>query len=177
MVISYQSAIQSLASLRVASIGAAADMLWIHFGQLRDDGTKEVGEWALHLQCPWRFVRDGRIVLGSNDFYYRAEDGESLDRDSESRSLFLLKASLLDEFLNSEVVSVVDVHSSGAGAFELIIEDGLVFSVMPVESPEVSDGESWRLFRPSTDYPHFVYPEDDHQSEQPYAGNPQSARA
>ena len=178
----YQIAIQSLNSLRVSSIGAAADMLWVHFGEFRtvptrDGLTKEVGEWALHLQCPWRFVRNGKIILGSSDFYYQAEDGEPLKRDSNSKSLFSLKAARLNQYLHSEVVGIVDIHLSGAGAFELRMGSGVVFSVMPVESLEVSDAESWRLFQPSTDLPHFVYPEDDQQTEHANAGNPRSAGA
>lgn len=160
---SYQLAVQSLRSLRIVRVGAADDLFWVHFGDLRtvatrDGGTKEVGEWALHLQCPWRFIRNGQVVLGSSDFYYRAEDGEAMDRDSAADSLFSVKASRLDRYLSSEVVKIVDIHFSGAGAFELRMGDGLVFSAMPTESPEVSDAERWRLFQPSTDFPHFVYP-------------------
>jgi hypothetical protein len=30
----------------------------------------EVGEYALHVQCPWRITRGLDIVVGSSDLYY-----------------------------------------------------------------------------------------------------------
>jgi hypothetical protein len=45
-----------------------------HFGDLRKRDKSFVGRYALHIQCPWRIERAGRIVTGSVDFYERARD-------------------------------------------------------------------------------------------------------
>src|SRR5260370_30724506 len=35
--------------------------------------TKEVGEYALHVQCAWRIAREDRVIVGSRDLYYPAD--------------------------------------------------------------------------------------------------------
>ncbi len=37
------------------------------------------GEYALHIQCPWRIVQAGKILTGSQDFFE-----EQLDQPDES---------------------------------------------------------------------------------------------
>ncbi len=52
----------------------AADMEMFHFGErvpTTDSRGKraEVGEYSLHVQCAWRIVGPGGIVVGSRDVY------------------------------------------------------------------------------------------------------------
>jgi hypothetical protein len=51
-----------LLGLRLFVVRRAADMLVVHFGDIRPDPSGEgtVGDYALHVQCPWRF--DGPVV-------------------------------------------------------------------------------------------------------------------
>lgn len=35
-----------------------------------------VGEYALHIQCPWRVIGPGGIVVGSEDRHYPADELE-----------------------------------------------------------------------------------------------------
>src|ERR1051326_2631493 len=54
--------------------GRAAGMAMFHFGQRlkvpsRRGGTKEVGEYGLHVQCGWRVTREEKVLVGSRDLY------------------------------------------------------------------------------------------------------------
>jgi len=159
----YSDMINRLNGLRLNIVGAAADMLWISFGEQRTVADlrgkpKQVGEWALHLQCPWRFVRGGEVILASSDCYYDAEGVELLDFDSEATSMFKKNAKDLNALLELSKVTVRLVLCSEAGAFELLFDD-LKLTVLPTESENILDQEAWRLFQPSTDSPHFVFPQ------------------
>lgn len=60
-------------------LGRVTDMLWLCIGNPRTieipsyaNGTvkeKEVTDYAIHFQCEWRFVKDDKILLASNDIY------------------------------------------------------------------------------------------------------------
>jgi len=59
--------------------GRGADMQWFAFGNQRQvvghSGTsRAVGDYSLHVQCPWRIVRGDAIVVGSRDLYYPADE-------------------------------------------------------------------------------------------------------
>ena len=56
------------------SLSRAVDMLCLDLGPEVDwtsprTGPRRMPAWSLHLQTPWRFVRNGRIVLASRDIY------------------------------------------------------------------------------------------------------------
>ena len=61
------NAIESLVGMPLSKIGRAADLLWLQFGTLREVATqygeKTIGDWAIHVQTSWRFVRDAQIIL------------------------------------------------------------------------------------------------------------------
>jgi hypothetical protein len=50
-----------LIGLRLSIVRRAADMLVAHFGDIRPHSSGEgtVGDYAFHVQCPWRF--DGPV--------------------------------------------------------------------------------------------------------------------
>jgi hypothetical protein len=52
-----RTAFDVLIGLRLGIVRRAADMVVVHFGDIRPhpsgDGT--IGDYALHVQCPWRF--------------------------------------------------------------------------------------------------------------------------
>jgi len=58
-------------------------------GRLSRTGTQvDVGEYALHIQCPWHIVGPNRIVVGSEDRNYPEDESanwKDLDSDGPSR--------------------------------------------------------------------------------------------
>ena len=111
-------------------------MLWMHFGDYRtytdDRGEpREVGEWALHLQCPWRFVRSGSIVLGSADFYYYPDSDEPYDSDRGGEALFDRRANQFNRVLETGAFCVSAISCGPCGAFQLEFGSAFHFAVFP----------------------------------------------
>jgi hypothetical protein len=73
-----QKVLSPLVGMPLWSSGRAADLEWFHFGQRRTvtarGRAKEVGEYALHVQCGWRIRHGDQVVVGGRDLYYPAED-------------------------------------------------------------------------------------------------------
>ena len=154
-------ALSVLHGLRIRCVGRALDMLWIHFGDYRtycDDRGKsrEVGEWALHVQCPWRFVHSVGITLASADVYFYANRDEPYDFRAGGESVFDRKAAQLNRVLESGDFRVSSIAVGVSGTFELECNDELRFSVFPNASYQDPTGEFWRMFRPDREGPHYA---------------------
>ena len=93
-------------------------------------GTKITGEFALHLNCPWRLIGTDRRVFA--------------DDDSPSQ--------VLDDIGTPPMVCRGVVVEAG-GAFQLDFQTG---ERLIVEPGDRSSLEYWRLFRPGSDQKHFV---------------------
>ena len=87
LAVEIERALRVLIGLRLSLAGRAADMRVFHFGETRSirsrltqrDGT--VGEFALHVQCPWRIEgRDG-IVTGRADLWEPVETDRHAHED------------------------------------------------------------------------------------------------
>lgn len=152
--------LSALIGMPLWAAGRAADLAWFHFGQRRTvkdfrGNPKEVGEFALHLQCAWRIVQGDRVVVASRDLYYPA--GSNTTEVPEGFRWDVQGANRLDErlerFLQDASPFVVHVEAGLAGAFHLFLGNNVSLEVFPDDS---FDGEHWRLFRPYLDEPHFV---------------------
>lgn len=143
------------------SSGRAADLEWFQFGPrkvVKDSrgDEREVGEYALHVQCAWRIRRGDRVVVASRDLYSPREETDDRPanfnwdvqganrRDKRIAELFQNETR---EFL------VQEVEAGEAGGFTLILDDGHALDVFPDDS---LSGEHWRLFKPYAGEPHFV---------------------
>lgn len=62
-------ALRALEGLPLSAMRHAADMLVCHFGAMtaHPSGRGTIGEFALHVQCPWRLDERGRTITGSDD--------------------------------------------------------------------------------------------------------------
>jgi hypothetical protein len=140
----------------------AADMACFQFGQRRkvldrNGKEKEVGDWALHVECTWRIVQGDRVVVGRQDLYYPAEYDEDKpypedfdwDRDPNNHD------KLLGSFFEDETRKLVvrEVEVGAAGNIHIILGSGFSLEVFPSDS---LSGEHWRLFEPDRNGPHFV---------------------
>lgn len=116
--------------------GKAGSITWLQFGPRhvvadRRSGTKEVGQHALHLDCPWRWVEAWGETRADDH-----ADHAGLGHLGESSPV------------------CVSVAADDHGAIVLGFHDGSRLLVEP-DLEDTSD-EWWRLFEPSRDTPHFV---------------------
>src|SRR5215469_12834765 len=125
-----QRSLEPLIGIPLWSSGRAADLEWFHFGQRRTvtarDRTKEVGEYALHIQCAWRIRHGDRVVIGSRDLYYPREESvdpvEDFDWDVQGANR---RDKRIAELFQNETrqLMVRDVQVREAGAFTISFDN------------------------------------------------------
>ena len=119
---------------------------------------KEVGELALHVQCRWRITTESHVVVGSRDINYPAdysedqEIREGFDWDRDPNRLDKLVRVFFGHHEQGLVVQGVAVGD--AGSLQISLAEGLSLDVFPDDS---LNQEHWRLFKPDTNQPHFVF--------------------
>lgn len=154
-----------LIGLRLSIIRRAADMLVLHFGKVRahpsGDGT--VGDYALHVQCPWRLDGPKGTVTGRDELWVYAgpgeqpsgwthEDGFSL-QDRKFAGLFA-RDELTRSWVNeSDRFAVVAAKQTEHGDVIIELANRYAFRLFPASSR----GEAWRLFAPESES-HLVFP-------------------
>ena len=157
-----EKATEPLVGMPLWGCTRAADLASFQFGRRRTvagykSGPKQVGDYALHVECAWRISRADRVIVGNVDLYYPADltievplpdrgwDTGPNRRDELIRLLF-------EDGKREFMVRRVDVGS--AGALTIVMDEGLLLEVLPNDSLSL---EYWRLFRPSSDdEAHFV---------------------
>jgi hypothetical protein len=138
----------------------AADMATFAFGERRKSvtgrgGPREIGEWALHVQCAWRILQGDRIIVGDRDLAYpenyQQEDPipDEFDWDVSPNRRDQLLASL---FMGHAFV-VRSIEVGAIGSLSIRLTEGLSLDIFPNDS--VSK-EYWRLFEPDKGGLHFV---------------------
>jgi hypothetical protein len=156
-----QKALDVLIGKSLWSSGRAADLEWFSFGGRRTvkgfrGVAKEVGEYALHVHCAWRIRRGDQVVVGSRDLYVPPEGSEDRleDFNWDVQGANRRDKRIAELFQNETRQFVVkQVQVGEAGSFTVILEDEYALDVFPDDS--LSD-EHWRIFRPSSEAPHFV---------------------
>jgi hypothetical protein len=156
--------LQALVGLPLSIVRSAADMRVFHFGDVRPHhaGRGTVGEFALHVQCPWRLTRHGNVLTGSSDRWVPAPNALKVDTDDpRSGSLQDVRLAALlggyDEVTKSHVNDtgglVVESASSDLyGSADILFSDGTRLELFPDSSAE----EDWRFFKPGDRVSHFV---------------------
>ena len=143
------SALRRLIGLRMTLARNAGDMKVLHFGEVRPHPKRgTMGEYALHIQCPWRLVTAERIVTGSTDTEPSLQDRRFLDLfggDPETRSHENRTPWLVVEGVRGDPLGGAKVHLSGGYSLE----------ILPVGTNEADDDENWRLLKPYGE--HFVF--------------------
>ncbi|HEV8181890.1 MAG TPA: hypothetical protein VGQ61_05925 [Candidatus Angelobacter sp.] len=160
-----ESVMAPLAGMPLWDAGRAADLLWLALGPrqtIKDFRGKprEVGEYALHVQCAWRFVQGETVVAGNRDLYYPRGYKDPKDEIPKEFNWDVQGANRCDEVLaelfagGAKQYVVVRIQPGHAGELALLLEGDLTLQIFPNDSLE---GEHWRLFRPGSDAPHWVY--------------------
>lgn len=164
--------LQKLIGLKLSRTALAADMRTLQFGntEARKSGGV-VGEYALHVQCPWRLESDAGIITGSDDLYVPSEQSDQPEESFDWKRGGSLQEIALRELLKgydegtrqivnlTNLLLVENIHSDSGGGFYLALSGGYRFLVFPNGTRR----EAWRLFRPSRDghtsnEEHFVVP-------------------
>ena len=132
-----EQALACLVDQPMWAAGLAGPIAWFQFGSRRvvpnprTGGTKEVGEYALHVDCPWRWVE----AWGDSRADHHAEHGGLAH-------------------LGHPPPICNGASATDRGAIELSFNDGSRLLVEP--DLEEDTEEWWRLLQPSVDAPHFV---------------------
>ena len=165
--------LKPLIGLKVSLARRAAEMRNFQFGEIsvveggltKYSKTGTVGDFALHIQCPWRIDGPGGIVTGQSDLWKPADsdakvDWDAWDYDKDANLQDARIAALLggeDPVTGSPlnvsdqlVVEAVDANDFGGATICLSGDYRLVIF------PAGTRGEDWRMFRPKRDEPHFV---------------------
>jgi hypothetical protein len=129
--------LKDLVGMSLWAIGRAASLVWFQFGERHTakdyrGATKEVGTYALHIDCQWSWRKGSEVVA---------------DNNSDLSEL---------EGLVSTPLTCNGISASDNGSFELRFDNRtrLVISVEP--DADTDADEYWRLFEPELDAPHFV---------------------
>ena len=146
----------------------AGNMRGFHFGKITRMERKVVGEYALHIQCPWRIESQGAIVTGFQDWYIfvGTQDVEGLPEPEswdpasggslQERQLRALLACPPDEghpIINrTNTLFVTGVEEELHGGCRIALDRGTFIGFVPSSSR----GEHWRFFRVGDQSPHLV---------------------
>jgi hypothetical protein len=157
-----QQVVDSLIGLRLSVARRAADMRMFHFGQMREDNGGTAGQYALHVQCPWRIDGPEGIVTGRSDLWEHVsgkpmpdEWEPSIDdnlQDMRIRSLFGDYDPKTGHVNTGELLVVERVRASDIGDLDISLSGGYRLVVFP----SGSTGEAWRILGPRKDVAHFV---------------------
>jgi hypothetical protein len=158
------AALAALAGLALSRLERAGDTLWIQLGALRpvegDAGSREVGAWALHVSCPWRWYAGDRVLVGSGDLLTPADadvELEDYDWDEPGASWLDVRLGELGAHLAESPASVFRATRDRWLGLRLELDDDTVLELFPNSTPtgHVST-EFWRLFRPGAGEAHLV---------------------
>lgn len=162
------SALRPLVGLQLAIARDAADTKNFQFGRIRPHPTGKgtVGQYALHISCPWRITGPLGIVTGSADRHEAPVPDEAVSEenwcggDLQSKKLSELLGGSDPEtrsILNVGTLLLVQaVDADKDGEIELALSGGYSLQIFP----DGSRHEAWRLFVPGDKASHFVFPEN-----------------
>jgi hypothetical protein len=157
---------QVLVGLQLSIVRRAADMLVLHFGDIRvhPSGEGTVGAYALHARCAWRFDGPGRTITGRDDLWKYAgpgqrppnwshEDGFSL-QDLRFSKFFARDQSTRSWVNPGGRFVVTGTEQTKLGDLRVSLTEGYAILLFPAGS----GSEAWRLFEPGRNDAHFVFP-------------------
>jgi hypothetical protein len=150
------------------SLARHSGMTIFHFGEVRPLNSGTVGQFALHIQCSWRIVTRHRIVTGSADYGYPADENLNWTAWEKDRSTpSLQEKHLLELFFGydpdtgaceniTEKLVVETVGADTYGGVQIQLSGGYYLQLFPTSTSEFLASEHWRLFEPGSDADHFV---------------------
>ncbi len=130
----------------------AAEMEMFSFGdevswQDRRGRVRTVPRFGLHVQCAWRIVREGRVVVGSDDLLEPRSDLPDKEHFDANEIGVTRREELLEEFFKERGARprVVEKCEFGeAGWLRLTLDQDCALELFPDGSAQ-ADTEYWRL--------------------------------
>jgi len=139
--------LQQLIGLEFTRTTRVANMECLHFGTILRKNHKgierQIGEFGIHLQCPWRITKGNGLLVGSDDVWEQPDENADYDEnfnwDVQGGNLRDVR---MAAFFNSGKYVVQSVKVDDFGGFELSFNDDVKLTVFPASS---SKSEDWRL--------------------------------
>jgi hypothetical protein len=139
-------------------------MLWLQLGERTtrpaEHGAREVGEYALHVSCPWRLVGPEGIYVAAGDLFTPADpsaDVEGFDWQTPGATWLDARLRTFIESTSAAQRAVSAVSADDIGSLRLLLGDDFVLDLFPDSShTEHIESEFWRLLQPMAGAPHFV---------------------
>jgi hypothetical protein len=161
-----ENMLDKLIGYPINEIGRAADLLWIHFGKMelmpvrvlkkKQVVSKKVGDWAIHIQCPWRLIHRGTIILSWRDMHYNPDGKTSYDWNKGGENRFDFLVQKINDEIGLEKMKVTSIIVGEVGSFSLLIGNEYTVDVFPDEINTDEYSEYWRLFQPKLEKDHFI---------------------
>jgi len=127
------------------ALGRSANMVWLIFS----DGKKQ---YSLHIQCPCRFSKAGKILLSSGDIYCPSDivsEQEDFDWDEQGNNAFdVIAKDFIDGTLMVENFELKDLND-----LSIQFQNGVEFCLFCNNSTEE---EQWRFFSKGDGMAHVV---------------------
>ncbi|MBA2808418.1 hypothetical protein E0500_013655 [Streptomyces sp. KM273126] len=142
-----EAAVDRLNGMTLRSVGRATNMGILEFE------SQSASQVRLHLQCPFRIVQEGQIILGSSDMAY-ARGGESVEELDEYGTIFDSRSAAINSILRELNPTIFGARLGEAGAIAASWDPQFRLEVFPACSGNL---EMWRMVVPGED--HFGFPE------------------
>jgi hypothetical protein len=117
------AALSQIVGLPLTAARRAADMRTFQFGKLRPVDRGSVGDFALHVQCPWRIESPHGTVTGRLDLWEPVQENTPFDENWDYEKSPNLQDAQLDQWLAqnelSLVVKAVEADEYGGAAISL----------------------------------------------------------
>jgi hypothetical protein len=149
-----ESRLQALVRQPLIVSYRAADMEMFSFGQFivrpkrRRHPSRVVTRFGLHVQCPWRIVCSGSLIVGYGDLREpRSDLPEAEAEDFDPNELeTTLREELLEAFHRERAHRprhVTALAASEVGDLRIILDDGCAIEVFPDST--AASREHWRF--------------------------------
>lgn len=156
------SGLQKLVGLKLTIARRAANMANFQFGRIRTVERGTVGEYALHIEAPWRIDGPRGIVTGQRDLWspISADVGDNWEpglcnnvQDVRLHALLRGTDAMTRSYLNATDLLVVErVEATDFGDAVLHLSGGYRLVIFPTCTRD----EAWRLFVPTEAGQHLV---------------------
>jgi len=131
----------------------------LHFGVIKPhpSGKGTIGDYALHVQCPWRIISSQQIVTGKGDLFEPPDARNNFDWEKATGEMNgnLQDKKLVELMLgydpvtrsivnNTNSLVVTDVEADSYGGVRIALTPDYRIELIPCGSL----GEDWRWLKP-----------------------------